>query len=237
MIIHDVVQGSAEWAKLRAGMPTASQFHRIITPQKGELSKSAEPYMCFLLAEMMMGRPIDPPSTSWMERGSELEQEAADLFAFQNDVELCKIGFATNDEETMGCSPDRGIVEDPTTGVEIKVPKPEEHARYLIVGGIDRDHWVQVQGQMYIMDWQAVKIVSHHPEMPQAVVHVKRDEIFIGKLKPIMASFTKTLADMRAKLDADGLIRKLPEKAEKDFSDFLSNEDIEAVFPQLKGTL
>ena len=32
MIIHEVEQGSGDWLKLRLGIPTASEFDKIITP-------------------------------------------------------------------------------------------------------------------------------------------------------------------------------------------------------------
>ena len=31
-IYRDVVQGTEEWKRLRLGIPTSSQFHRIVTP-------------------------------------------------------------------------------------------------------------------------------------------------------------------------------------------------------------
>jgi hypothetical protein len=41
MKIHNCTQGTEEWRKLRAGIPTASEFHKIITPKTGQLSKQA----------------------------------------------------------------------------------------------------------------------------------------------------------------------------------------------------
>jgi hypothetical protein len=43
-IIHTCDQGSAEWFARRLGIPTASEFDRIITAAKGDLSKSASKY-------------------------------------------------------------------------------------------------------------------------------------------------------------------------------------------------
>ena len=43
MIIHPAEQGSAAWTEARLGIPTASQFSRIITPG-GKLSKSRDGY-------------------------------------------------------------------------------------------------------------------------------------------------------------------------------------------------
>lgn len=228
MIVHNVVQGTVEWQRLRIGMPTASQFDNIITAKKGELSTSAEGYLCLLLAELIMGRPIEAPITSWMERGSELEGEAKDLYAFQNDVELQQVGFVTNDAMTFGASPDSFIVGT-KRAIETKVPKPEEHVRYLLTGSIADKYKVQLQGQMYVCELESVDIVSHHPEMPQAVVRVNRDEEFIKKMATALDAFVDTLANMKAKLDVEGLIKKLPEKAAQEFEEFLSNDDVEDI--------
>ncbi len=46
----DMIQGSKEWLDARSGRPTASQFHRIITPS-GEASKQAAGYIIELAAE------------------------------------------------------------------------------------------------------------------------------------------------------------------------------------------
>ena len=40
MKFYEVEQGSRRWYEIRAGRPTASNFHRIITP-KGEPSRQA----------------------------------------------------------------------------------------------------------------------------------------------------------------------------------------------------
>ena len=57
MIRHNVVQRSDAWHQLRAGIPTAYNFHKIITPS-GKASDQAEKYQYFLLAEWALGRAI-----------------------------------------------------------------------------------------------------------------------------------------------------------------------------------
>ena len=53
MIIHECVQGTTEWLQLRSGIPTASNFEKILT-KSGKKSASQERYMFALLAERMM---------------------------------------------------------------------------------------------------------------------------------------------------------------------------------------
>ena len=111
MKIHDCKQNTTEWLDLRAGIPTASQFDRIITPT-GKPSASAIPYMHQLLAERLMGRPITGYVSFDMDRGKDLEPEAVSFYEFTQDVETMPVGFITNDEETIGASPDRLIGSD-----------------------------------------------------------------------------------------------------------------------------
>lgn len=73
MIIHDVRQGSVEWDRLRAGIPTSSNFHRIMTPKAMKLSSQAPGLMHWLLAEWLIGEPLESPETQWMQRGAALE--------------------------------------------------------------------------------------------------------------------------------------------------------------------
>src|SRR5262245_45091449 len=119
MIIHDVVQGSTSWLQLRAGIPTASQFDQIITPS-GKPSKSAERYMLTLLAERLMGHPITENVSMWMKRGSEMEADAVAFYQLQTDSDTVPVGFITNDEGTIGASPDRLVGEEGL--LEIKCP-------------------------------------------------------------------------------------------------------------------
>src|SRR6266446_4401434 len=105
MIIHDCVQGTSEWLELRAGIPTASAFDMILTPG-GKPSKSAERYLYTLLAERLMGHPIQEHVSMWMKRGSQEEKRAVAFYELLQDSNTIPIGFVTNDEGTMGASPD-----------------------------------------------------------------------------------------------------------------------------------
>ena len=55
---HDVRQYSEEHDRLKLGIPTSSNFHKIITPQ-GKPSKQWREYACVLIAERILQRKID----------------------------------------------------------------------------------------------------------------------------------------------------------------------------------
>ena len=97
MIRHNVKQRSVEWDRLRIGIPTASEFSRIITPATHKLSTQADGYMDWLLACWIVGEILERPETEYMHVGQELEARAAQEYAFAYECELSTIGFVTTD--------------------------------------------------------------------------------------------------------------------------------------------
>lgn len=205
MIVHDVIQGSTEWLNLRSGIPTASEFDKIITPG-GKPSKSAEPYRFALLAERMMGHPRIEFMSRWMDRGSQMEAEAISFYEFQRDVETVKVGFVTNDEGTIGASPDRFVGDNGL--LEIKVPSESTHVSYLLKKAVDSAYYPQVQGQLWIAEREFVDILSYHPEMPPALIRVERDDDFIADLRAAVLAFTDVLDEQFSYLVERGWVKE-----------------------------
>jgi hypothetical protein len=203
--IHDVIQGTTAWSELRAGIPTASEFDRIITPT-GKPSKSQEGYRLELLAERLMGHPSVEFTSSWMERGSHMEAEAVSFYEFQRDCQTTKVGFVTNDEETVGASPDRMVGEDGL--LETKVPKASTHVGYLLFRTVDRVYFPQIQGQLWVTGRKWADILSYHPEMPPALIHVERDEAFIKSLADEVMKFSDVLESEYQRLLDKGFTAK-----------------------------
>lgn len=207
MILYDVQQGSEAWRLLRMGKPTASQFHRILTPG-GKPSKSAALYCYELLAELVLGRPMDSPASEfpWLKRGVSLESDAAAWYEFEREVETLVVGFCTTDDGSIGASPDRLVGEDGS--LEIKVPSPAIHIGYLLYPehGVDREYRVQVQGQLYVTGRKWSDVVSFHPEIEKVIVRVERDEEYITLLDAALKAFCVQLAEGRAELERRGLL-------------------------------
>ena len=197
MICYDVRQGSSEWLQLRAGIPTASCFDQILTP-KGKPSTQAERYLHTLLAERIMKRPVTEFVSTWMDRGSQLEAEAVAYYEGLRELDTTKIGFITNDAGTIGASPDRFVGEDGL--LEIKVPKEHTHMGYLLTRAVDAAYYPQVQGQLWVSGRKWGEILSYHPELPPALVHVERDEGYIALLAAAVGAFSVALE--RAAVDA-----------------------------------
>lgn len=234
MIYHKCEPRSALWFFLRVGKPTSSEFHRILTPT-GKLSAQSTDYAHSILAEMMLGKPLDEdPASQWMIRGQELEDAAIEAYEFESGLETSLGGFCTDDSETIGCSPDRLVGEDGV--LEMKCPAPNTHIGYLLDrAAIEKAKWVQVQGQLLVTGRQWVDLVAFHPELPLLIRRVKRDEKYIKILGESLAAFVKLLTTLRLDLERQyGPFPeiKIPQPEEKPADDGLgvSEEDVDAIW-------
>ena len=189
MIVHDVVQGSKEWFDVRLGMPTASQFDRILTPSKLQYASGASTYINELLAEWMLGEPLDATMTDWMDRGTELEAEAIRYYEFRREVDVQRVGFCTNDAGTVGASPD-GLI-DPNIGLEIKNRAAKNHVGFLL--GEDPVPKGQVQGGLWVCERDFWDVLSYNPKLPPVLLRVGRDEKYIKALSDAMDRFLDEL--------------------------------------------
>jgi hypothetical protein len=193
-------QKSARWYELRAGIPTASCFSKIVTPG-GKASKQAQGYMSFLLAEYVLGRSLENEEaiTFWMERGTELEESAVRAYEFQTGAETNECAIVTTDDELIAASPDRLVGED---GIcEIKCPKPHIHVGRMLHNEIDDDYRCQLQGQLWVMEREWVDILSYHPQLPPVIRRVDRDEKYIELLSAGVRTFVNVMLQRRVDLD------------------------------------
>lgn len=194
-------QGSGEWLKARVGIPTASQFERILTPG-GKPSSQADKYMHQLIAEQLLGVPMDDASSGYMLRGSTLERRAVSFYELQKEVDTEPIGFLLRDDKRVGASPDRFVGKDGL--LEIKCPSAGVHIGYLL----DKDgigYKVQVQGQLWIAEREWSDTLSYHPELPPALVRQVRDEKFIALLAAAVEQFLNAMDEAKVKLQRFGL--------------------------------
>lgn len=194
MKIYNCAQSTPEWEALRVGIPTASEFGRIITPAEGKFSKSSKSYAYKLMAEIMLKRPAVSSSTQWMERGKILESEALRAYSLINDVEVKKVGFITDDNHHYGCSPD-GMVGTKKL-VEVKCLNEENHTEFLYEDKIDPKHRPQVQGQMFIAECEENDWFGYYPGLPPAKISTPRDDDYIKKLSSALDSFRDMMNDM-----------------------------------------
>lgn len=206
MIHHACLQNTPEWRMLRCGLPTASQFHRIVTPT-GKASSQREVYMYQLLAERIQGRPLDDRKFTWaMERGSQLEHKAVEYFEFETDLQTQACGFITDDFERWGASPDRLIGE--TGLLQCKAPELPTHMMYLMhEGSAYQDYRTQAQGELWVAERQELWFLSFYPDLPWSLYKVGREDPFIAKLSQEVQKFSEELEALAIRVKDRGWFR------------------------------
>ena len=195
MIIIDCIQGSEEWFKARAGIPTASNFDKIIT-MKGEPSKQRTKYMYQLAGESILGTKEETYQNAAMQRGIELEDEARLLYEISQGVKVEEVGFCLDVQ--YGASPD-GMVEDDGL-VEIKCPSLAVHVEYVVKNELPSTYYQQVMGQLLVTGRKWCDFVSYYPGMKPFIKRVKRDSDFTILLEIELNNFNKERIKIEEKL-------------------------------------
>src|SRR5690606_41842303 len=106
MRIVDVVQGTPEWLQARLGIPTASQADRILTPGRLKPAAASREYLYQLLAEWLIGYPIEwSASSQYMQRGTDLEAEARAACELEMGADGQHAGLRGTDDGLFGGRP------------------------------------------------------------------------------------------------------------------------------------
>ncbi len=211
MIVIDCEQRTQEWYEARLGIPTASSFHKIVTSGgKPTSGKTRAGYMHQLVAESILGTKAnaDDYVSAAMDRGLEVEPRGIAEYESAWECTVTPVGFITNDDGTVGCSPD-GLVNkasivaalDGPGGIELKCPLAHTHIGNLLDRpGFTKRHWPQVQGSMWITGRSWWNLVSYYPGMKLATVLCSRDEEQIEQLRKSVGKFVVELAEMKANI-------------------------------------
>lgn len=202
MIRLDHAQGTPEWEEARLGIPTASNFHRVMTEKAMVYTKTASTsYALELAFERLTGHAVDSGSSAFMERGSSLEAKARSWYALTRDVEVEECGLCLTDDRKAGASPD-GLVGDPG-GLEIKCLGAVGH-----LGALNGDFpakMTQVQGGLWVTGRDWWDVVAFNPDLPNAVWRVWRDEEYIGKLAACLARFHEECEEVLERIKGAGI--------------------------------
>lgn len=232
MRIIDCEQRSQEWYQARMGIPTASEFSRIITPS-GKASSSAVGYMGELIDEIvrpMSERPEDEQMAAFSgnrhtERGNDLEPKARNWYQFVTGAGLTHPGFVLMDDGRAGCSPDSFVFDAevkglffngiplvgvmpaldsylPRGGLEIKCPEGKKHATWMIEGGLPDEHKQQVHGSMVVTGLKRWYFLSYCPGYKPFLVNVEWDDYTTLVAKHLKA-FTDELEVRKARIIVD----------------------------------
>ena len=218
MITINCTQGTSDWFNSRLAIPTASQFHRIMT-NRLEKSKQWEGYANELLADWLAGKFIPKKeSTFWMERGTEMEDQARANYELDTGNTVNQVGFIYLDERrNVGCSPD-GLVDEiamlnhPEYGpvptlqttcglIEVKCPKPSTMVSYYHGEELPAKYRQQVQGQLWITGREWCDFYAFHPDMKPFMIRVYREEEYIDALSKMVERFNEYLEERKKDLE------------------------------------
>lgn len=190
MVVIDCEQGSEQWFKVRTGIPSASNFDKIITTE-GKPSKQKEKYLYTVAGEKVSGIKEDTYQSFAMQQGVIKEEEARNYYKMLYDVEVQKVGFCVSDDGTYGCSPDGLIGKD--GGLEIKCPLIYTHVGYMIKGELLKDYYQQAQGSLFVTGRKWWDIMSYYAGLKPVIIRVLPDKAFHKALEVELEIFTKEL--------------------------------------------
>ena len=198
MIICEMPQQTDLWYAEKAGLPSASNFDKIITIE-GKPSKQREKYMYSLSAERITKKKEDTFQSFSMQRGVELEAEARQYYELINDCEVRQVGLCyPNEDKKYGCSPDGLVLED--GGLEIKCPTAAVHVGYLLDGKLPSDYFQQVHGSLLVTGRRWWDFLSYYPGLRPLIIRVEPDKKFIKALEIELEKFCCELSALVEKI-------------------------------------
>uniref|UniRef100_A0A6H2A1P6 Putative exonuclease n=1 Tax=viral metagenome TaxID=1070528 RepID=A0A6H2A1P6_9ZZZZ len=188
-------QGSPEWYACKVGIPSASNFDKLITT-KGEVSKQRTKYLYQLAGETITGVSEETYQNGAMQRGTILEAEAREFYQLITGEEVLQVGFCL--AEGFGASPDALVGEKGV--LEIKCPIMSTHIGYLLDNVLPTEYIQQVQGELLATGRDWVDFLSYYPGIKPLIIRVNRDEKFLKALRVELEVFVMELKDLVKKI-------------------------------------
>ena len=192
-------QRSDEWFKAHRGVPSASNFHKIVTSQCKK-SSQWNSYLCECVDKMLHGYPTDEYRNEWMEHGIIMEPFAREQYQKEFNVDINQVGFVKRNG--CGCSPD-GIVDN-RFGIEIKCPSPKVHIDYIRADKVPTQYYCQIQSSMWITGLKAWDFYSYSAtdEMKFFCKMLTSDKEYHAALNKYIPQFLDEMHDLYEKVKA-----------------------------------
>lgn len=180
-------------------MPTASEFHRIITPAKWQYAAGAFTYACEIVAQNYDYHygEVSDFATSAMKNGSIMEPESRRFYELETGCDVKQVGFVISDCGRWGYSPDSICGEDGL--LELKNPTPAVHIKWLMEGVVPPEHLAQCHGGLLVTKRKWIDWMSYAPQLPPLLVRVVPDEKTL-LLAEALETFWKRLTEIRCKI-------------------------------------
>lgn len=189
MKISPFPQYSPEWWEARRGLPTCSEFHRIMTPKTEKMSEGANSYIRYLISQKMRPTPeffTERAKTRDMEHGAMMEEEARNWYAMDRGAEVQQVGFCISDCGRFGGSPD-GLIGDGV--LELKCPRVETHVGYMLEGTLPDQYKPQVHGHLIVSGRPWCDFVSYvGTDIDPVIIRVVPDD-YTRRLRVALEQF------------------------------------------------
>ena len=197
------LQGTPGWYKARAGVPTASMFHEVMTPKTHRMSESRKKYACRLIAERLLNwQSTSLDNLENIQNGKAKEPIAVRKMEFVYDIDTIPVGIVKTTDGRFGASPDR-ISAGWDIVCEVKSPTIPVQMERIIFG--DNDAYIcQRQGQLLVCEADKAIFFSYEPRCPDYMVESGRDEVFIKKLSDCLEQFSDELEEWTLRARAAG---------------------------------
>jgi len=188
-------QGSPEWFTARLGRVTGSRASDMTATvkTKGEEAAKRRDLRMQLVCERLTNQcQEDQFVNADMRRGTELEPDARRAYEAATGDLVLSTGFLSHNSILCGASLD-GHVGDLDLILELKVPRPATHLRYVRAGVLPPEHRFQVLHNLFVSGAPAAEFVSFCPAFPEAIqlfrVRVARNEAELQAYELILSTF------------------------------------------------
>ncbi len=182
-----IIQGSAEWLRLRKNYIGASDAPVIM-----HVSPWKTPYQ---LWQEKLGLADHDQSNFFTRRGLELEPVARRQFEKLTGLLMFPEVRFSSEKPFIMASLD-GIDLEGKHAVEIKCAGPEDHEKALN-NQIPEKYYPQLQHQLYVLNLEMIFYFSFNGSEGK-IIEVKRDEKYITQLIEMECSFYKLIQDLLA---------------------------------------
>jgi len=178
MEVFTMPQRSEEWFNIRKGVFTASESGLWVSKEKRTKKDEGAAYsaICEKLAQKSGAEMPPRARPTWeMKRGVELEDDARKQYEEETGRSVEEVGFVLHANKYIGASPD-GFIEERKGLVEIKVPSPKTHVKYLLNKQLFIDYCnIQAHHQMAASGTGYCDIYAYCPCLPSILIRIERD--------------------------------------------------------------
>ena len=199
-IYRDLEQGTPEWHRVKAGVISGSRVKGLFT-EAGKPRTGQTPWTLYrdLVAETLIGGPVDELSGGWIDRGKELEAEARAWLSMHLEADIEEVGFIASDDGSCGISPD-GIIAE-AVGVELKCPALKTHIGYLLEPEqLDAQYGLQCQLGLYVTGWPLWYLALYCPGQMGLVREIRPDAELHERFAKVIPPFAKRVREAAERL-------------------------------------